>query len=103
VSIKISAQQCIGCGQCAEVCPGSLIVLRDSKAAIPRPERCWGCASCVKECPAGAILFYLGTDMGGQGGTLSVRRERHLLHWTVSKPDGGRVSITLDSRDSNKY
>jgi len=104
MSIEISSDVCIGCGQCTEVCPGSLIRLNDEgKARISRPERCWGCASCVKECPVQAIALFLGEDMGGLGGKLTARQENALLHWTVTKPDGGIQTITVDSRDSNKY
>lgn len=104
MSIEISAEKCVGCGRCRSVCPGSLICMDSSgKAAIPRPERCWGCASCVKECPVQAIAMFLGEDMGGLGGRLTVRRENTLLRWTVTTPDGGAKTITADSRDSNRY
>ncbi len=104
MSIEISAEKCVGCGQCAEVCPGSLLRLDETgKASVRYPERCWGCASCVKECPAEAIAMYLGADMGGLGGRLTVRRENTLLHWTVKKPDGSAQTITVDSRSANKY
>ena len=103
MSIEIRRNQCIGCGGCAEICPGSLIRLDNGKAFIPLPERCWGCASCVKECPAEAIALFLGKDMGGLGGRMTARRENTLLRWTVTKPDGTVQSITTDSRDSNKY
>jgi adenylylsulfate reductase subunit B len=47
--------------------------------------------------------MYLGEDMGGLGGRLHVLREGTLLHWTVRKPDGSIRTLTVDSRDSNKY
>jgi len=103
MSIKISGETCTGCGLCTQVCPGSLISVKDGKAAILRPERCWGCVSCVKECPAQAIGFYLGEDMGGLGGVMTVRREGRLLHWTVRKPDGTAETITVDGADANEY
>ncbi len=104
MSIEITAAKCIGCGRCRKVCPGSLIRLDETgKAVIPRPERCWGCASCVKECPVQAITMFLGEDMGGLGGRLTVRRENTLLHWTVTNPDGSAKTLTVNSRDSNNY
>ncbi|HVI40233.1 MAG TPA: 4Fe-4S binding protein [Anaerovoracaceae bacterium] len=103
MSIEILQKSCIGCGKCSVVCPGSLIQLTDGKACIKYPERCWGCTSCIKECPNEAICFYLGADLGGLGGMLTVRQEKHLLHWTVKKPGGDLQTITVDSRDSNKY
>jgi adenylylsulfate reductase subunit B len=103
MSIEISAESCIGCGACAGVCPGGLIALAGGMAAIPSPERCWGCASCVKECPVQAISLYLGADIGGLGGKLTVRRENTRLHWTVSLPDGTAKTISTDRARSNKY
>jgi adenylylsulfate reductase subunit B len=103
MSIEIRRHLCAGCGACALVCPGSLIKLTDGKASIRKPERCWGCASCVKECPLEAIALFLGDDTGGLGGRMTARRENSLLHWTVAKPDGSVRTITVNSRDSNKY
>ncbi len=104
MSIEISRDICIGCGLCTKVCPGTLIRLNgEGKAYIPRPERCWGCASCIKECPVQAIAMFLGEDMGGLGGKLTVRKEKALLHWTVTKPNGDAQTLMVDSRDSNKY
>lgn len=104
MSIRILSHKCIRCGSCLAVCPGSL--LRQSiegKAEIPHPERCWSCASCLKECPVQAIALFLGEDMGGLGGQLTVRKENTLLHWTVLKPDGTVQTITVDSQNANQY
>jgi adenylylsulfate reductase subunit B len=103
MSIEILKQKCVVCGKCAEICPGSLIKLGADAAYIKYPKDCWGCASCVKECPNAAIRLYLGADSGGSGGRLSVTRDGALLHWTVETPNGGIKTITVDSRDSNKY
>jgi adenylylsulfate reductase subunit B len=103
MSIEIQQNRCIGCGRCAGVCPGSLIEVKNGMATILKPERCWGCASCVKECPVEAIALFLGKDMGGLGGKMTVRRENSLLHWTVAKANGTAQTITVNSRDSNKY
>lgn len=103
MSIEIIADRCIGCGQCVQICPGSLFDISGNKAAMKYPQNCWGCASCIKECAAGALRLYLGRDMGGLGGTLSVTRDGPLLHWAVERPDGSRHTITVDSRNSNQY
>jgi len=103
MSIEIRSDLCTACGRCSRICPGSLIRLKDGAAVIARPERCWGCASCIKECPAEAIALFLGEDMGGLGGRMTVRREDTLLHWTVTKPDSSVQTITTNSRDSNRY
>lgn len=51
MSIHIDRTACIGCGQCAEICPGTLIRMTDGKAEMRYPKECWGCVSCVKQCP----------------------------------------------------
>lgn len=103
MSIEIRQNLCIGCGRCAEVCPGSLIVLKNNTATMFKPERCWGCASCIKECSVEAVALFLGEDMGGLGGKMTARREKSLMHWTLAKIDGSTQTITVNNRDSNKY
>lgn len=103
MSIEITERHCVGCGLCAAVCPGSLIAIIAGKAVINAPNRCWGCASCVKECPKTAIALYLGADIGGLGGRLTVRQQNTLLHWTIKLPDGNIKIIITDRAQSNKY
>ncbi|GHU63585.1 ferredoxin [Clostridia bacterium] len=103
MSIKIHSDLCIGCGRCCQICPGSLIRLSEQKAKILHPKRCWACASCLKECPVQAISLFLGEDMGGLGAELNIVKENYLLHWIISKTDGSKETITLDSRNANQY
>lgn len=103
MSIAIDRNKCVGCARCAEICPGTLLRMRDSKAEIRYPKECWGCVSCVKECPAHAISLYLGADIGGMGSQMTVQKEDSLLHWTIVRPDTTQETITVDSRDANKY
>ena len=72
MSIRIDQKKCVGCRKCSEVCPGTLIVMEDKKAVMKYPKNCWGCVSCVKECKAGAIDFFLGADIGGNGSIMNV-------------------------------
>jgi adenylylsulfate reductase subunit B len=103
MSIRINKDKCIGCGKCTEVCPGTLIDLTDKKAVMQYPKDCWGCVSCVKECPVGAIEFFLGADIGGNGSTMNVTTEGDILHWNIQKTDGSVTTIDVDRRNSNKY
>ena len=45
---------CLGCGDCADVCPVDAICLKDGIARIDR-RICIGCGICVKTCPKGII------------------------------------------------
>jgi adenylylsulfate reductase subunit B len=104
MSIRISKENCIGCGCCVSVCPGNLIELgRDSKAVMAYPKDCWGCASCLKECPADAINFFLGADIGGRGSFMTFDRSGNIYDWIVHFPDGSSKTIEVDSESANKY
>ena len=104
MSIQIKKSNCIGCGACQRVCPGNLISLdEDQKAYIKRPKDCWGCTSCLKECHQEAILFYLGADMGGQGGVLTTTVKEGLRIWTVVVSNCHIHVITVDPKESNEY
>lgn len=103
MSIRINETRCVGCGRCADVCPGTLLDVRETTAYIAHPEECWGCASCLKVCPTGAVEYFLGADIGGTGAVLSVRREGPLTHWTIEKTGASPRVITVDARDSNQY
>ena len=50
----ISADECIGCGICADVCPsGAIAITKD--IAVVTSELCTGCGACVDECPNSVI------------------------------------------------
>lgn len=104
MSIKIDDKKCTGCGKCSKVCPGSLIYQNEeNKSYIKYPRDCWGCTSCLKECSFGAISYYLGADMGGNGTYLYTKKENHFLHWHIVKADKKEEIITIDQQESNKY
>lgn len=104
MSIRIHEDTCIGCGRCIGVCPGSLIEKNEAGKAFMRyPKDCWGCVSCVKECPVQAIDFFLGADMGGRGSTLNVTHEGQFIHWNITTFDGKEKTITVDTKEANKY
>ncbi len=102
MSIIINQNACVGCGNCAVVCPGSLIAV-GQKAQMKYPKDCWGCCSCIKECPKGAIAFYLGADIGGAGSKMTVRPEGSLLKWNIETINGETHTIVINRKESNQY
>jgi uncharacterized Fe-S center protein len=54
VSPRIKRKTCIGCGQCAEHCPGQAITLKEKKAYINKT-LCIGCGECIVRCPTKSI------------------------------------------------
>ena len=51
--IAFTAERCIVCGECKNVCPEDAIDL-DGKKRVKR-ERCSACGKCVEDCPAKAL------------------------------------------------
>ena len=51
---SVDAEACIGCGKCAEICPGHTITVENGKAHIV-PRACIRCFCCHEMCPAKAI------------------------------------------------
>ena len=48
-------RKCVGCGECARVCPGEYVTMRDDGPAVDR-RRCRRCFACVDACPAVALV-----------------------------------------------
>ncbi|MCD8110385.1 MAG: ferredoxin family protein [Clostridiales bacterium] len=103
MSIQINSERCVGCGCCAEVCPGTLISLTEGRVRMDYPRDCWGCASCIKECPNGAIEFFLGADIGGNGSVMNVEHRGKVMRWKIRKCDGTEVVIDVNPKDANAY
>ena len=61
------------------------------------------CTACLKECHTGAILYFLGADMGGMGSMLSVKEKGDVRIWRVDSPNGETKTIEINMKDSNKY
>lgn len=51
---KINNAKCIGCGNCKDICPASVITIQNGKAAIA-PKECIRCFCCHEVCPVKAI------------------------------------------------
>ncbi len=55
--IKIDEDKCIGCGKCANACPGGALAMVDGKAKLVREDFCDGLGVCIGKCPVDAIEF----------------------------------------------
>jgi NAD-dependent dihydropyrimidine dehydrogenase PreA subunit len=53
--VYINDAACNGCGECAEVCPNSALVIQNNQAVILQ-ELCEECEICIDACPQSAIL-----------------------------------------------
>jgi ferredoxin len=54
---EVFENACIGCGQCAEICPRGAITMVEGRAVISTsgPDSCTACGECVRVCPVSAI------------------------------------------------
>lgn len=51
---KVAPAACVGCGQCAQICPAKAIAMRDKLPHIDR-SKCIRCFCCQEFCPKGAM------------------------------------------------
>jgi heterodisulfide reductase subunit A len=58
----VSAEKCVGCGECIPTCPYGAIVRNANEKAEINPALCQGCGTCVATCPSGAITALHFTD-----------------------------------------
>ena len=49
----VNADDCVGCGACADACPQEAITIED--VAVIDESKCVECGACVDECPSDAI------------------------------------------------
>ncbi len=56
MGVKVDKEKCVGCGRCADECPGDVIRM-DPEGKLPYNKYkndCWYCGVCEQECPVGA-------------------------------------------------
>ena len=59
-TLAFSAEKCVGCGKCAEVCPHGVFDLGGGKARIIEHDLCMECGACALNCPVEAISVNSG-------------------------------------------
>ena len=63
VAPVVHIDACIGCGECAKVCPVKAVSIQNKKSLLDKT-KCIGCASCVAVCPTMAMFIDFGaTDV----------------------------------------
>lgn len=59
-TLRLSTEQCIGCGRCAEVCPHGVFSVNEKKARIDDKDSCMECGAYARNCPVDAIAVNPG-------------------------------------------
>lgn len=59
---EVSEDKCIGCGNCAKVCPEEAITMENKKSIIDK-NKCIGCGECMTVCPTRAIRLNWDTEI----------------------------------------
>ena len=54
---KLYAKECVGCAECARICPAKAITMKNRKPVIKR-DTCIRCFCCQEFCPKGAMKVY---------------------------------------------
>ncbi len=60
VTLELDSRDCIGCGQCIEVCPRAVLAAEDKKVRIRDRDACIECGACAMNCPSGAVRVRSG-------------------------------------------
>ena len=56
--VEIKTEQCVGCGDCLEICPMDAISLQE-EVAVRNAQACIGCGLCVSLCSSEALEMVL--------------------------------------------
>jgi ferredoxin len=60
VTLAVNAEACTGCGRCIEVCPRSVLEIRDRRVLVIDRDACMECGACARNCAFGAISVKAG-------------------------------------------
>ena len=73
--LQYDRKKCIGCGQCAAVCPEKVHSVTRNGHTVKFDE-CIGCGKCIEICPAGALSF-TGREYTAEELTAQICRDRN--------------------------
>lgn len=99
--ISIKTEACVGCGQCARLCPmGYLKLNDDKKAAVRERRRCISCGHCVAVCPRSAIALTYDAPASGLTPENELERQimsrRSVRHFKPTPPPAEVILRALD-------
>ena len=55
--ITVNFDKCDSCGDCTDVCPMEVLIIKDGKLTINDPDECSYCETCVDMCPNECITI----------------------------------------------
>ena len=54
-TLNLISEKCSGCGRCLDVCPHSVLNLKNGKVIYTDKDLCMECGACSMNCPMSAI------------------------------------------------
>ncbi len=75
---ETNSDDCMGCGDCATICPVDAVQILDGVPIIDR-EWCIGCGVCATVCPTNAVVLNVREDKIGEGPAGTFRELHHKI------------------------